>query len=96
MGALKTLRLLLDLRQAWKSKTLTLGRILAWIPTLDLAFFQGDFGLILVTKLTAILNAIPVLPDFSIAQVTSFLIVVVGGLVVELRKRTDQPLENRT
>ncbi len=92
---LKTLKLLLDLRSMWKSKTLTMGRLLALLPTIDLTFFQGDVGLRVVETITGLVQKVPGMMEISAAQVTSFLIVVLGGLVVELRKRTSESLENR-
>jgi hypothetical protein len=92
---LKTLKLLLDLRSMWKSKTVTFGRLLALLPAFDLAFFQGDAGLKIVEFVTGLVQKVPGLMEVSASQVMSFLVVVIGGLVIDLRKRTSVPIETK-
>lgn len=89
---MKTLLLILDLRKAWKSKTLTFGRLLALLPVLDLTFFGGGTGLTIVEWLTKGINALPVLPDFSVAQIAVALVTVIGWVVAYLRSLTTVPL----
>lgn len=91
---MKTILLLLDLRKAWKSKTLTFARILTLLPALDLGFFQGETGVWIATKFMELVNLLPFL-EIDLAQSVSFLVIVVGGFVAWLRKVTVQPIEDK-
>jgi len=91
---MKTLMLLFNLRRAWKSKTLTLARILTFIPAIDISFFQGETGMWIATKFMELVNLLPFM-DITMAQSVSFLIVVVGGIVAWLRNVTVEPIENK-
>lgn len=91
---MKTILLLLDLRKAWKSKTLTFARILTLLPALDLSFFQGDAGVWIATKFMELVNLLPFL-EIDLAQSVSFLVIVVGGFVAWLRQVTVRPIEDK-
>lgn len=91
---MKTIMLLLNLRRAWKSKTLTFARLLTFIPAIDITFFQGDVGMWIATRFTELVNLLPFL-DITLAQSVSFLVVVIGGLVAWLRKVTVEPVDNK-
>lgn len=94
MKIVKTVMLLLNLRRAWKSKTMTFARLLTFVPAIDITFFQGGVGLWIATQFMELVNLLPFL-EITLAQSASFLLVVIGGFVAWLRGVTVEPVENK-
>jgi hypothetical protein len=92
---MKYLQLLLALHKGWSSKTLILGRLLAFLPTVDLAFFGGSTGQKILEWTLGIVHLIPFLSGVTDAQMTSFLVVVLGGFIVWLRGVTTVPIAEK-
>lgn len=78
-----------------KSKTLTFGALVALIPVIDTGFFGNTVGMWIVAKFMWLCGLLPFLPPITEAQATSFLLVVIGGAVVWLRKVTSVGLDQK-
>lgn len=94
---MKILKLLFALR-SWKngrSKLLDFGALLALLPVIDASFFGSGIGMKIVGGLYQLLALIPGFPAPTMEQAVSFLVFVIGGVVVWLRALTKTSLEEK-
>lgn len=95
MSNLQWLKLLLDLRKGWKSKTLNFGRLLTYLPMIDVAFFDAGMGKAILAGFLNLIHMVPFLINVTPAEATGFLVSVIGGLVVWLRGKTTESVEGK-
>lgn len=94
MKIFAAIKLLIDLRRGWKSKTVIANRLLALVGSLDFVFFQGDIGGKIVDGLMWLVAQQPIFM-FSREQVISFLVVCCAGLYQWLRTVTTEPVDGK-
>lgn len=94
MGTLKALKLLIDLRKGWKSKTVIVNRILAFGAGLDAAFFTGELGGKIVDGAMWLIDKVPYLM-VSREQTISVLVVLGAAGYQWLRAHTTESVEGK-
>lgn len=85
------LKLLLDLRKGWSSRTVIVNRVLSLIGVIDVTTFQGEIGGKIVDGVMWLLMHQPIFM-FTREQVISALVVIVASVYQWLRVTTSGPI----
>ena len=93
MKIFAAIKLLIDLRRGWKSKTVVINRVLTFLAGLDATTFQGELGMAIVGGVVKAASVLHV--SMSPEQATAVLVFLGVQLYQWLRQVTTEPVDGK-